>query len=37
MVRLGGHKTGRALDGRTWDQFPAQARSTQPEPAGGTP
>ena len=34
LVRLGRHKTGRVLDGSTWDQFPA--RGTQHEPAGGT-
>lgn len=25
MVRLGRHKTGRTLDGRTWDQYPGSA------------
>ena len=30
MVRLGRHKTGRRLDGRTWDKFPAT--TTPPVP-----
>lgn len=25
MVRLGGHKTGRVLDCRTWDDYPGSA------------
>lgn len=25
MVRLGRHKTGRVLDGRTWDDYPGSA------------
>jgi hypothetical protein len=36
MVRLGRHKTGRVLDGRTWDQFPSRAHAPRPEAAGGT-